>query len=297
MKLEPGAAMRALLILSSMLLATHAFASPGSIRPCAESEYDAERMNEIDDGQTIEIKNLAGKQVGLLSLSDDGKEMVTLSLCGANGRSFYVDGKVADLVSSLKLGKKGFWSNNDETDLSGDAVTIGYTATTADVRLDLEHKWSGGDEADADYGNFKDSVFLTIPYVKATHVSPSTEGKREILCTTKFFNSGDLRIEIKAGLSSANAMTGLSLKIEGEPTFEGANLKGDLHKGTKYKGMLSFGVGEKATPDATFGDLNLRLLLPESTFGMEKDARFHGVLTEQASDGGSYNRLLCKVTK
>lgn len=114
----------------------------------------------------------------------------------------------------------------------------------------------------------------------------------ELSCGSKYFNRSEVRTQLTAEASSEYELNNIVLKLDDE-VITAAKLDGRNYSGRKYTNVVLFNLADSSVENKT--DWGLRdLMLPQ---GWSKQDQFKAIITESASDGGSYNTVFCRVRK
>ena len=113
----------------------------------------------------------------------------------------------------------------------------------------------------------------------------------QISCISKYFNNGEMPVRLVANAVSETGLQNLTLQIDNQLVAKAKSVRGAEYDGRIYKNMMAFTL----TPKGDWEFTSMKLLLPVGFSSLTDDTRFEGIITEAASDGGSYNRIFCKV--
>lgn len=129
------------------------------------------------------------------------------------------------------------------------------------------------------------SFILVCLFALAQSASANT-----FYCIGKYFNGMEGKHTLTGDITSATSVGNVVLTVDQEVYFKAVKLKKDpKYKPRDYKGYISLvGKMEDQTQSGQYASFGV--LFEENFKSMKK---FKAVVTERASDGGSYNKFYC----
>ncbi len=115
----------------------------------------------------------------------------------------------------------------------------------------------------------------------------------QLSCFSKYFNNGEMPVRLVASVSSETGLQNLTLQINNELVAKAKAVRGADYNGRIYKNMIAFSLNPKGDWEYSV----MKLLLPVGFSTLSDDSKFEGIITESAADGGTYNRIFCKVVR
>lgn len=123
----------------------------------------------------------------------------------------------------------------------------------------------------------------------------SISGAAQVRCHSKYFIGAEVPVVLKAAVDSESHLSYFELKIENQVTRAAKQLSSRSYNGRKYKNMIAFDLDGPEVEVGNYKNFVMTLLLPRGFSSTDGD-RFEGIIAERASDGGSYNRVFCRLT-
>ncbi|HEX4922954.1 MAG TPA: hypothetical protein VFV50_02675 [Bdellovibrionales bacterium] len=120
---------------------------------------------------------------------------------------------------------------------------------------------------------------------------------KELSCFTKRFMFGDFTAQLSATIVGDKKLADVVLKMDGKVIRSAAQLNGREYDGRKYKNMVAFSLEGRGVRvvGPYWDEFSMALLMPSGLSKARVGERFEGIITESASDGGTYNQVLCRI--
>jgi hypothetical protein len=122
----------------------------------------------------------------------------------------------------------------------------------------------------------------------------SSASAMDLECRSRYFNGDSMKVVLSATSFSEDHLNGLFLVIDNDLVRKIKAVKGTEYAGRKYKNMMVYDLKMSSGQRSGWDCVSLSLLLP---IGWSEMGRFDGYIIEKASDGGSYNKVLCGTTE